>query len=308
VFCLPDRVWINVSSVNFATGGPLEDMVMTSGQAPKLIVATDDDGTQGANYGYNNVGTYPIRIVSTPPPASKGLPVTLAFEIKNTGQTVITTLPLKASYDPAYLAFTLASPAPDNGDNDGTIDWSDLLTAPSSAALAGPSAAGLAPGASITIDMTFDAVLDTTDAPGGATTVTVTSEGAMADPDGPGAPLGPIGPLPFRPTSTGVTIYNPTGITLMWARAIRSTGMTTLAWETADESDVLGFNVLRQDAAGSYAIANDQLLVAEHAGLPLGATYTFVDAGATGLSSGAYALEVVRLDGRTEQVKLEINK
>lgn len=306
VLCLPDRVWIDVSSANFATGGPLEDMILTSGRAPKLILAADDGSTQGGNYGYNNVGTY--AITSAPnPPAACGLPVTLSFEIKNTGQTVITTLPLRASYDPTYLAFTQASLAPDNGDNDGTIDWSDLLTAPSSAALAAPSAAGLAPGASITVDMTFDAVLDTTDAPGGATTVTVTSEGAMADPDGPSAPHGPIGPLPFRPTSTDVTIYNPTGISLAWARAIKSTGMTALAWETADESDVLGFNVLRQDAAGAYAIANAQLILAEHAGLPLGAAYTFADTGPT-LDGVTYALEIVRLDGQTEQLGFEVNK
>jgi hypothetical protein len=304
--CLPDRLWIDIGPTNFAAGGLLEDMVLTSGtthgQLPMLIVAAEGASARDTMFGYNIPGTYAIITAANPPPAAKGALFTLSLEIENTGQSVITTLPLKASYDTTYLAFNKASLAPDEGSDDGALNWSNLLASQSSVLLTTPAApTSLAPGASITIDLTFVGVLDTTELPGGATTVTVSSEGAMADPDGPDGPLAPIGPLPLNPTSTNVAVYNPTGVTVALTRAIAGTGLTKLAWETADETGILGFNVLRQDAAGDYVAANAQLIVAKHAGLPLGAAYAYAVRRTTFASGTEYALEVVRLDGRTER-------
>ncbi len=131
----------------------------------------------------------------------------------------------------------------------------------------------------------------------------VTVANAVADPDGPSGPLPALAPLPTAQSSDGVAIYNPTGVTIEWFDAVVESGGVLVNWRTASETEIVGFNVLRQTAAATeFVKVNPQLLVAEHAGQNLGAAYALRD---TGLLPGAYTyrLEAVKLDGRAEPIK-----
>ncbi|MEJ5199974.1 MAG: hypothetical protein WHX53_13705, partial [Anaerolineae bacterium] len=97
-------------------------------------------------------------------------------------------------------------------------------------------------------------------------------------------------------------VINPTGlvVTELTARAT-ATGVT-VAWATANEANVLGFRVLRRPAGGgAYEVVTPEVIVAEQAGSNLGSRYQYEDAS---VASGAweYGLELLLLDGRTEQI------
>ncbi len=70
-----------------------------------------------------------------------------------------------------------------------------------------------------------------------------------------------------------------------------------IAWETADESAILGFNVLRDGV-----VVNAELILAGASGVNAGADLYLLDAGAPG---AAYVLEVIKLDGTVERIVLE---
>jgi fimbrial isopeptide formation D2 family protein/uncharacterized repeat protein (TIGR01451 family) len=69
------------------------------------------------------------------------------IKITNTGDTVITHLPLSDLYDTSYLTYQNSTPVSDNNDNDGQIDWSDLTS----------HFGNLSPSASFTITARFKA-------------------------------------------------------------------------------------------------------------------------------------------------------
>ncbi|MGC8779717.1 MAG: hypothetical protein ACP5UQ_02535, partial [Anaerolineae bacterium] len=79
-------------------------------------------------------------------------------------------------------------------------------------------------------------------------------------------------------------------------------GGVVVEWETANEAQVLGFRVLRRPAGGAaYAVVTPAMIVAEQAGSSLGSRYRYTDE-AVAAGAWEYALEVLLLDGRTEQV------
>lgn len=56
-----------------------------------------------------------------------GLPITFTIAITNDGYTTMTVVPLVEDYDPAYLQYSSAVPAPDSIDEvTGELQWSDL--------------------------------------------------------------------------------------------------------------------------------------------------------------------------------------
>ncbi len=74
--------------------------------------------------------------------------VQFRITITNTGDTVLTTIPVTDTYDTSHLEFVSATPAPVDSNNDGHLNWSNV----------GP----LAPGHSTSIVVTFKAVASTT--------------------------------------------------------------------------------------------------------------------------------------------------
>lgn len=312
----PQQLWVEVAPDNFAPGGVLEEMVLTSAATyfpqPALLPLPDCAyfDLDNISFGFNVAGSYAISALTTQPdPQRVGQPVNVSFRITNTGETWITALPLRGLYDPAYLAYRSASPPSDDTQNDGEITWQDLAGDTEAwAATAGP-AASLPPGASLTVVMTFTALADTGLLPGSATTITATSAGTFADPDGPAGPLPALGPLPARQAAASATVYFPTGGALSECRAAAEEEGIRLTWQTASEAEILGFNVLyagRGVAAGSGELEalNPELIIAEYAGIAQGARYTYLDRRGTTGENGGYVLEVVYLDGRIAQHRM----
>ena len=68
-----------------------------------------------------------------------------------------------------------------------------------------------------------------------------------------------------------------------------------VTWQTANEAQLLGFNILRRVSNGPLQPVNAELVLAEHAGSNQGAAYTFTDKPTAG--AYAYLLEVIHADG-----------
>ncbi len=170
------------------------------------------------------VSSYAISKQLIPPsPVRRARDVTFFIRITNTGETWITTLPLRDVYSPTYLAYgdcgvqQTAAPWPDDYADDGQLDWSDLTAA-------APYGFGtdLAPGASLTIVVTFTAAADTAILPGEATENRAVVHDAVADPD-------VLSALPEQASTAGVRIITPTC-------AARPSGG---AWRASDGSPAL---------------------------------------------------------------------
>ncbi len=82
-------------------------------------------------------------------------------------------------------------------------------------------------------------------------------------------------------------------------------GSVTLAWETLNELDILGFNVLRGESKKEVKTqVNGELLPAQSVGSITGNGYTFSDTSVVGEKTYFYRIELVRPDGRTAKSEL----
>ncbi len=258
-----------------------------SAQAPVTIGAGQTDTT--IDFGFVKPTNYALaKSAVTVGPVTPGSAVQFKITIANTGQTWIDMLPVVDTFDTTYLAYVSASVAPFSVVG-GTITWLDVT-----------GAGQLAPGASIDVFVNFIAVADTTLLPNSKTVniAVVPQQGTMVDPDGPtgGIPPAPS-PVPDKTAEDGIQIINPTGVALARAGLTVTAEGVQVSWDTADESAILGFNILR----GGQAV-NAELILAATPGARLGAAYTFVHAAAT--DTQGYALEIVGLDGRTKVIEL----
>jgi len=68
-------------------------------------------------------------------------------------------------------------------------------------------------------------------------------------------------------------------------------------WITEIESNILGFNILRQEAGGEWEVINSDLITSQYAGQNMGAQYGFIDKNAEHGRNYAYKLQVILLDG-----------
>ena len=84
-----------------------------------------------------------------------GEAVQFQIVVENTGDTILTTVPLTDTYDTTYLTYNGASPASDDNNDDGTINWTDV----------GP----IAVGGQVIITVNFTAAASTQDLPGDVT-------------------------------------------------------------------------------------------------------------------------------------------
>ena len=194
-----------------------------------------------------------------------------------------------------------ASPASNNNDNDGIINWANVAPG------------GLPSKGTVVVDVYFLAKKDTTGLyptpPGNplkdktVNTATVPQQGTKVDPDGPNVGI-PEADSPVKDQSDDepMQIILPTGVTLVGTSVSVGPAGVQIAWETADESAILGFNVLAGASADSLAAVNVELILASSAGLNRGNAYSYVDAAAPG--AYLYALEVIGLDGSVERIAL----
>ena len=97
-------------------------------------------------------------------------------------------------------------------------------------------------------------------------------------------------------TAWSLNITGPTGVAVQSFSARRTTKAVRLAWRTASEADMLGFNVYRF-AHGTKVKVNRSLVVAKRSGTARGASYALVDTRA-GRASATYRLQIVSPSGR----------
>jgi len=93
------------------------------------------------------------KILNTPEPVSAGASLSFTIRITNTGDAIVTTLPLTDTYDVTYLSYDSLNgsmPATDNNTDDGYLDWSDLTA----------TEGDLAPGGVIEVVVYFTALKD----------------------------------------------------------------------------------------------------------------------------------------------------
>ncbi len=300
----------NIDATQFAPGGPLEGFTMSPafvGGVPNAAIDSNGvtDGAGGVqasvnlpastsnptiDFGFVKPTSYTLTKVSMETQAVRvGDPVEFKITIQNTGDTYISVLPLVDTFDPAYLQFVSASVAPDSTAPLGTLTWNDLT-----------GAGMLAPDSFFDVFLNFITLADTTGIlPDGETinTATVLKDNTRVDPDGPGGVPEAVPPTTDLTSSDGVMAIQPTGLALASATATATAEGVLVAWETADETAILGFNVLRDGMA-----VNAEFILAGASGTSTGGAYSFLDAGASG--AGVYALEVIKLDGSVEAIAI----
>ncbi len=148
--------WLKVQVVSEDTGGPqlhwLAETFQMEAACPKVQVT---------------------KTLVTPAGglAHVGDTVTFQIQIQNTGNTTLEVVPLQDTYDKNYLSFGgVASPSPDDSNDDGTLNWLDITT--------DPGIGDLNPGDTKTVTVSFTAINGTQSLTGDVTTNTATVSGA----------------------------------------------------------------------------------------------------------------------------------
>ncbi len=219
-----------------------------------------------------------------------GRELSFTISILNTSDKAwITYLPLRDVYSTTYLSYLWATPPSIDNVNDGEIDWEDLVQ----------TFGAFQPGRTVSLTVTFKSIKDTWGLPGGKTPNTATAHDVWADPDGPTGPEFSNLSLPDKSSTALVPAILPTGVTVTGLAAQAAAEGIVFTWETTSEVNIAGFRVLRQTEDGGFVAVSEELIFAEHAGSDQGASYSFT---APGLQSGVYVLEIVKLEGSTDQV------
>ena len=230
--------------------------------------------------------------LNTPDPVRVGEPVSFTVFITNTGQAWLDSVPLRYSYNNAFLTYGFGGEfsQPDSNDwqNDGVIDWTNALTSP------------LAPQASALVTVTFTAREDTSSLPDGRVTTQATAHDLHVDPDGPSGPLVAISALNDQTASASVSAYRPTAVELERASVRWRDGGIVLQWTTSSEVHISGFRWFRRTHSSSeFLPVHQSIIQAKHAGMPTGASYTWIDdeIDPDGDVSITYRLRIYHLDG-----------
>ena len=223
-----------------------------------------------------------------------GDPLSFTIAITNTGATWINTLPLRDTYDKEYLTYLSASTPADDSLDDGILDWSDLTAS---------FGQELGPGEHFSIIVNFIAKKQTQNLPNGQTTNTATAHDVQVDPDGANGPLTVTGVLAEQAAAEPVSILNPVGETMSDFSLLVAGHTVRVRWQTASETNIFGFNILRRTNNQPFAPINESPILAHYAGADVGAAYQFIDAS---VQDGAYEyqLEILRLDGSVEHYGL----
>ena len=299
------RVRVASSATNTAILGAYQPTVAGPNQAgqqpqepqPYTIVLPAGGVNPTADFGYTIPLSFTVtKQLNTPPVIRTQEAISFTIRITNTGAMPIQVLPLTDVYSTTYLIYgsnnQYSSPASNDNNNDGQIDWSDLTAS---------FGQDLAPNTSFSVIVTFTAKANTMQLPGEVTINTAIVSGAVSDPDG----NGPLPPQTLDPQQEEepVRIEIPTAVVLASRRALVKTDDVYLSWQTANEANVLGFNILRKRNNGAFQRINGEALFAENSGSSAGAPYRYAD---MNLAAGiyTYALEIVQLDGQAARYEL----
>lgn len=279
-----------------AAVGPFPGQDNNNQAQPYTVTLAGSNINPTADFGYKTGLTpdeagarYAIGVNDLPDTRPNAV-ISFTVRITNTGTAWIVHLPLELTYQTAYLAYLNAAPASDDNVDDGLIRWRDLVA----------SYGALAPGATVQVVVNFTAEADTSRLPAGKTLITAGGRGVWANPAGPGL-LGNLVLIRDRSATAGVRVLQPTGLTVVDLAARETPDGIAVSWRTANEAQILGFDVLRRSAAGgnggAWRTITPALIVAEYAGANQGSQYAYLDATATAGERYEYALAVWQLDG-----------
>ncbi|MEM7537447.1 MAG: SdrD B-like domain-containing protein [Chloroflexota bacterium] len=258
---------------NGVTAMPVQGLTNVAAQDP----VTNEPAIASFDFGFVPIPSIAVeKIRNTPDPVIPGATVTFTIRITNTGTTTITTLPLTDTYSTAYLTYVglRTTPESDTTANSGQIVWSDLTQA-------APNGFGMdfAPDEVWDVVVEFAARLDTTSLPNNWTINTAQ--------------------VYTHTVTDTVRIYAPTNVVLSSREVEVEDEMVVLSWSTADETDLIGFHVLRLDDVGGEPVRltnDEQMILAEGAGN--GAEYRYEDIIIGDADANHhYALEMVMADG-----------
>ena len=144
--------------------------------------------------------------------------------------------------------------------------------------------------------------------PGALSAYTLTLVNPLVDADGGFGPLAPVVITGQRSITGQVMIINPTNVAVVDAGTRMDGEGVHLFWRTQDESNVMGFRLLRRVAGGEASWLTPSVLPAQHPGQPLGDSYHFVDrtrAGTAAHPAPAYVLVILAPDGTQRHIPLD---
>ncbi|MEM7126248.1 MAG: SdrD B-like domain-containing protein [Chloroflexota bacterium] len=234
-----------------------------------------------------------------------GVNETISFTIQiiNTGAVTLTIVPLDDRYNSTFMEFDSATVTPDTS-NAGRLIWNDLTAA----------LGDVAPGMSISLDVTFTTLADTTllnpVAPctsSGHTPNVVEVENAFADPDGDdGNTADDIAVVMDADDDdcAEVEILHPTAVTLAERSMNQTAAGVQLTWTTLDELALIGFNIRKTNGLDGELRSNE-MIMAKQVGQSAGASYEWLDAGAILKQGDVYILEIVKNDGSVERTVID---
>ena len=102
-----------------------------------------------------------------------------------------------------------------------------------------------------------------------------------------------------------VQILNPTAVQLAARSMTQTAAGVMIRWSTVSESEMVGFHILKSNGTDA-AQRSDEMIAATNAGQSSGASYQWLDASATLEQGTAYILEIVKSDGTTERVVIDV--
>ena len=262
----PGKIYIiEIDQSNFEPGNALAGMVDTGQQnqnrqlatsaalnLTEVVVPMTSDGDYlDADFGFAATAANVALDVAlnTAGPARQSEPISFTVTITNLDAAPLTSLPVRAEFGQVYLDCTTATQTPDTVDNN-VLGWNDLLATAGNITLNQNQV--------IAFDVFCIAGLDTTLLPNQQAALLATAANA-ADSD-------------------GISIFAPTAV-FMAERGLqvdRATGQVTLMWSTADESQIVAFNVYRRWADNSvWTRLNRTAIAAKRTGQSAGNSYTF---------------------------------
>lgn len=93
--------------------------------------------------------------------------------------------------------------------------------------------------------------------------------------------------------------FGPTSVDIIFFEAVWRAEGVRVSWQTANEIDLLGFNLYRAESeAGPWVQVNPQLIPSQYLGQPEGGSYTWLDADVTPGEGVYYTLEAVDVNSR----------
>ena len=93
--------------------------------------------------------------------------------------------------------------------------------------------------------------------------------------------------------------FGPTSVDIIFFEAVWQAEGVRVSWQTANEIDLLGFNLYRAESEdGPWAQVNPALIPSQYLGQPEGGSYSWLDADVTPGERYFYTLETVDINSR----------